>query len=171
MKIEIAALLMVIMLTACTTQRGFPPEHQIVNFDKVDDHLYRGAQPNHNGLEYLASRGIKTVINLRQTMDSLPDEERVAKQLGMTYVNVPLSGTAVPSIARMQEIQALIAASPQPVFVHCQYGCDRTGITVACWRIDHGWTVDQALAEAKKYGISPLLVNFKDFVRRYAHRE
>jgi tyrosine-protein phosphatase SIW14 len=156
-----------LIVTSCTTQRGFPPEHQIVNFDKMSTTLYRGAQPTRNGLEYLASIGVKTVINLRQPGDVFPDEEATVKALGMTYVACPMSGVKAPTLEQMAEILAVIDKATGPVFIHCQYGCDRTGTVVACWRIAHGWSNEKALAEAEKYGISPLLVGLKDFVRHF----
>lgn len=161
------ALVMSILLTSCVSQRGFPPEHQIVNFDHMSAQLYRGAQPNRHGLEYLASLGVKTVVNFRQLDDVFPDEETTVRALGMEYLALPLSGSMTPSAARMNEILAAIEKAPSPVFVHCQYGCDRTGIVVACWRIRHGWTNQKALDEAINYGISPLLVGFKQFVLHF----
>jgi protein-tyrosine phosphatase len=96
-----------------------------------------------------------------------PDEETTVRALGMEYLALPLSGSMTPSAARMNEILAAIEKAPSPVFVHCQYGCDRTGIVVACWRIRHGWTNQKALDEAINYGISPLLVGFKQFVLHF----
>lgn len=158
---------MAIIVTSCATQRGFPPEHQIVNFDKMSTKLYRGAQPTRNGLEQLAALGVKTVINLRQPGDVFPDEEATVKALGMTYLSMPMSGVKAPTLEQMAEILTAIEKAEGPVFVHCQFGCDRTGIVVACWRIAHGWSNEKALAEAETYGISPLLVGFKDFVRHF----
>ena len=64
---------MIIIPTGCTTTRGF--REPIENFDKVDDKLYRGAQPNAVGIEALKARGIDTVINLRDPKDSWSEEE------------------------------------------------------------------------------------------------
>lgn len=36
------------------------------NFQKVDEQVYRGAQPTSSGFKNLADRGIKTVIDLRE---------------------------------------------------------------------------------------------------------
>ena len=35
----------------------------IHNFYKVDEHVYRGAQPTDEGFQYLAKIGVKTVID------------------------------------------------------------------------------------------------------------
>lgn len=158
---------MTLIFTGCVSERGFPPEHQIVNFDKVTTELYRGAQPNFNGFYFLAAQGIKTVVNLRQLDDTFPGEEVKVKALDMDYVQIPLSGTSTLTVAQMNDILKRLEQAKAPVFVHCQFGCDRTGTVVACWRIRHGWTNEKALAEAKAYGLSPLLPGLKHFIKEF----
>ena len=164
-------LALALVFAGCATQRGFPPEHQIVNFDyinPVSPELYRGAQPSQNGLAFLKSVGVSTVVNLRQLDDVFPAEEGVVKELGMAYISAPLSGVRAPAVAEINAILARIEAAPQPVFVHCQYGCDRTGLVIACWRIRHDrWSNDKALLEAEQYGLSPWLPNFKSFIKHF----
>jgi len=155
-------------LTGCVSQRGFPPEHQIVNFDKVDSQIYRGAQPTVNGFEFLRTLGVKSVVSLRLAKDVLPDEKEAVEQLGLTFTNLPMSGMAPPTVAEMNRMLDAIERLPQPVFIHCQFGCDRTGIVVACWRIRQSkWPRAKALREAKAYGISPLLVGMRSFVLNF----
>ena len=63
---------------------------------------------------------------------------------------------------------ALIESSPQPVFLHCEHGADRTGTIVACYRMQHdGWTTDRAVAEARQYGMSVLQFGMKHYLRDY----
>lgn len=152
--------------TGCAT-RGFPPEHQIVNFDRVDAKLYRGAQPNANGIDYLKTLGVTRIINLRMPKDCWPQEAEYAAQQGMEYFNVPMNGVQPPSREEMARLQALIDSAPGKVFVHCQFGCDRTGITVGCYRINHGETPEAAFADAKAHGISALLPNMREFLRQW----
>lgn len=163
----IASLILVLVLSGCMTQRGFPPEHQIVNFDRVDDHTYRGAQPTLNGLQYLHSIGVKSVVCLRMANDVMPAEQDTSEQLGMTFTSLPLSGVSTPTLEEMNRYLDIIESLPGPVFIHCQYGCDRTGTIIACLRIRHGWDNQRALTEAKFYGISPLLPNLQAFILGY----
>jgi protein tyrosine/serine phosphatase len=167
----IAALALALVLSGCMTQRGFPPEHQIVNFDRVDDTLYRGAQPTLSSLDYLKSLGIKSVVNLRMPQDILPGEPAAVSALGMRFVNLPMNGVTAPPPAEMDRMLDVIEALPAPVFIHCQFGCDRTGTVIACWRICHGWQNEAALQEAKNYGISPLLQGMQELIRTYARTD
>jgi protein tyrosine phosphatase (PTP) superfamily phosphohydrolase (DUF442 family) len=148
-------------------ERGFPPEHQIVNFDRVTSDLYRGAQPTIASLDYLKSLGIKSVVCLREPSDILPGEPISVSALGLRFENLPMDGVTAPSEADIDKMLDVIDALPKPVFIHCQFGCDRTGTVIACWRIKHGWDNDAAYREAKQYGISPLLPALHHLIKTY----
>ena len=163
----ISTVALALVLTGCMTQRGFPPEHQIVNFDRVDSRLYRGAQPTVNGIVYLKALGVRSIVNLRLKNDIMPGEQIAAEELGMTFTNLPLNGVSAPTAAQMDQLLSIIEYLPEPVFIHCQYGCDRTGCVIACYRIRSGWSNEQALQEAKSYGISPLLQGMRELIRTY----
>ena len=152
-----------------TAPRGFPARDGIANFDRVNENLYRGAQPNSFGIEALARLGVKTIINLRMAHDVWPAEDAEAKARGITYTNVPLSGLGRPTNEQVAIVLSILENARAPVFVHCKFGCDRTGTIIACYRIKHDrWTSEQALAEAKEYGMSSAEVGMKNFVEGFA---
>ena len=156
-------------LAAPAAQRGLPVQEGILNFGKISDNLYRGAQPDSSGIESLKRLGVKTIISLRKTNDLWKAEESVAKTNGITFVNIPMSGLGRPTPEAVQQILQIISSSPSPVFIHCQHGCDRTGTIIACYRIMHDqWTIDAALREAKLYGMSSLERGMKRFVHDFA---
>jgi len=171
--VAITALSLAVLNAGCATeQRGFPAVNGIANFDRVNSHLYRGAQPNSLAVVGLRHRyGIRTILNLRSTNDELQAETELAKQNGIDYKRVPMSGWAMPSSAQMESALSVINNSPWPVYVHCQYGCDRTGMVVACYRIQHdGWSATAALKEAKIYGMAESEVLMRLFVRNFPRR-
>jgi len=153
--------------TGCATRRGFPAVHGIENFDKVDDKVYRGAQPNAAGIEELSKFGVKTVINLRRLDDVWFEESAECARHGMRCLSFPMSGTAYPHCDQVESVLLAINESSLPVFVHCQYGADRTGTIVACYRIRKGESVEEALNDAKFHGMSPLSVSMKKFIRGF----
>jgi len=103
---------------------GAPAE----NFGKVNDHYYRGGQPDAEGFARLKQLGVRTVIDLRKDSVAAAPEQ-VAEFLKL--VNDPANW---------------------PVYVHCKGGRHRTGALTAAYRITHdGWTADQAWDEMKKY--------------------
>src|SRR5580765_3669972 len=98
----------------------------IENFHQVDEHVYRGAQPSEEGFRYLAKTGVKTVIDLREADGRGRAEEAMVKAVGMTYVNVPMTGLTPPTEREMTQILTILEDQAQgPVFVHCKRGADR----------------------------------------------
>src|SRR5258706_15968861 len=111
---------------------------EIKNFYQVDEHVYRGAQPNDDGFKYLAKIGVKTVIDLREADERSKAEERVVTAAGMKYINVPMTGLTPPREAEIAKILGLLEdGQTGPVFVHCKRGADRTGAVIAAYRIEH----------------------------------
>jgi tyrosine-protein phosphatase SIW14 len=167
-KFTFLAAFLVIFLAGCmTSQRGFPPVAQINNYDMVDAHVTRGAQPNAAGLLALAKAGVTVVINLRQPGDAWVNEADFCKAFNIGYTNFPMSGVSAPTDAEMRAIIKFIKSCTGPVFIHCQYGCDRTGTVVACYLIQEGIDPQVALKDAEFHGMSPLLVCLKHFIAHF----
>ena|SRR5579859_245860 len=166
---ELFALLTVSVVIAISMgraqARGLPAQHSILNYGKVSERLYRGAQPDAEGIKSLKRLGVKMIVNLRMPGDGWNEEAAEAQANGILYTNFPMSGSARPNEEQVRQILALFDNFPDPIFVHCQHGCDRTGTIVACYRIQHDhWSGDLALREARKYGISRLEFRMKRFV-------
>ncbi len=150
-------------------ERGVPPSEGIVNFGKVNDRLYRGAQPDALGISNLKKLGIKTILDLRMTNEVWPVEAAAARANGITYTNLPMKGYGRPTPDQVAQALAIIETLPSPVFVHCRHGCDRTGTIIACYRIRHEqWSAEQALQEAKQYGISIFARGMRNYIRAFA---
>src|SRR5689334_10162882 len=77
--------------------RGVPASEGILNFGKVSETLYRGAQPDEAGLESLHRLGVKTIINLRMADDCWKEESAKAEAHGILYTNVPFRGMGRPT--------------------------------------------------------------------------
>jgi len=139
----------------------------ISNAGKVSDSLFRGAQPHLSDLGELKKLGITTIIDLRRESHALRDEERLrAESLGLHFISIPVGGFSTPTSRQLAEFFSLVReASLQRIFVHCEYGEDRTGVFIASYRIafEH-WTSDQALAEMHAFGFHrhwhPSMVSF-----------
>ena len=151
------------LLSADTSVKGVP------NFHVVNDQLLRGGQPTDTGLRNLAAMGVKTIFDLQEEGERSHDEKRLVKALGMRYVNVPMKGMTTPKEKQISHaLKALNDTSDGPVFVHCKRGADRTGVVIACYRIQHdGWGNQKALSEARNYGMSWYQFPLQRYVKSY----
>lgn len=155
MRLRFALCLLWVAAVCSCGQRGVPPRESIGNFGKVNDFLFRGAQPDEAGIESLKRLGVKLIVNLRMPDDGWKLEEAKAQACGIAYTNMPMGGLGRPNREEVERILALLETAPAPVFVHCQYGCDRTGTIIACYRIRHDqWSGAEALHEARRFGMS-----------------
>jgi tyrosine-protein phosphatase SIW14 len=146
-----------------------PAVSGIRNFDRLDDHVYRGAQPTAEGFQYLAKIGVKTVLDLR---DDGPREQEMVTADGMKYVHIPMTGLTPPTAEETSKILALLNdASSGPVFIHCKRGADRTGAVIAAYRIDHDhWDNARALKEALSHGMRSFQVPRQNYIRKFEPR-
>jgi len=99
---------------------------------------------------------VSLIVDLREPGEGTDFEKNEVAALGMKYVNFPMRPFSAPSQEQMANlISFLLHNDSERIFVHCRRGKDRTGTVVACYRMQHdGWEKQQALSEAKKYGMS-----------------
>ena len=163
-----------LFLTAAIASALFaaPVVEGVGNFQKVDDHVYRGAQPTPEGFSNLNKLGIKVVVDLREPGDRSALENKIVTAAGMKYISVPMYGMATPKSESVQKVLALLEDnSTGPVFVHCKRGADRTGGVIACYRIEHdGWQNAKALLEARSRGMSWFQKAIQSYVLKFQPR-
>ena len=129
------------------------PVQSVPKFGEVTPQLFRGAQPSSEGLEFLAKMGVGIIVNLRP--GEHPDEEAQATRLGMRYVSIPWH-CYHPNDASIAAFLTLLRENPdKKIFVHCELGTDRTGMSVAAYRISaQGWSAEEAMKEMQAFGFS-----------------
>jgi tyrosine-protein phosphatase SIW14 len=139
------------------------------NFQKINDNLYRGGQPNDAGFADLKRLGIMTVIDLRDNDDKASKKRALVEKAGMRFINFPLDNWARPSVSDIEKIlDAVNSPANRPVFIHCKRGSDRTGTVIAVYRMTHdGWNAKRAGDEAEKFGIGWWQFAMRDFINDY----
>jgi protein tyrosine/serine phosphatase len=84
------------------------------------------------------------------------EERRLADERDIELVELPLIGDGTGDVEIYARAVATLIESERagvPTLVHCAAGTQRTGGVVATFRIIHdGWTVEEALSEAERYG-------------------
>lgn len=143
----------------------------VPNFHVVHPFLLRGAAPTPEGMRNLKALGVRTIFDLRAPTHLAKAEHKLAESLGMTYINLPMSAAA-PSAREVHTFLA-DATNPaaQPVFVHCQYGADRTGTLIGIYRERYDrWPFNRTYKEMRRYGFKPFLTELKATVKASAPR-
>jgi protein tyrosine phosphatase (PTP) superfamily phosphohydrolase (DUF442 family) len=163
-------LLVIIALVSGSVFAGSVPG--IKNFDRVDDHVYRGAQPTDDAFHYLAKIGIRTVVDLQEADSRGQAEQKMVTAEGMNYVNVPMTGLTPPTEAEITKLLDILEnSSTGPIFVHCHRGADRTGAVIAAYHIDHDkWDSGRALSDAEAHSMSVFQFPRKTFIRTFSPR-
>jgi protein tyrosine/serine phosphatase len=114
------------------------------NLHRVNDRLFRGAQPTADGMRELERMGVHTVVNLR-TFHSDRDE---LAGTGLRYEHIHMKAWHAEEEDVVRFLKIATDPGSRPVFVHCQHGADRTGLVCAAYRIAvDGWAKDDAIRE------------------------
>ena len=103
-------------------------------FVSVGDDLFIAGQPTEKALRDLKAKGVTTVVNLRMPQEMTRigfDEAALLKELGLTYVHIPLGGTGENpySPEALDRFASTLSAAQGKVLLHC---------TIA-WRASHLW--------------------------------
>jgi tyrosine-protein phosphatase SIW14 len=141
------------------------------NAGKINEHLFRGAQPTASGFAELKKLGVTMVVDLRRgNRDAVNWEREQTEAQGMRFLNIPVGGFSAPSDQQLVEFLSLFRNQPnEKVFVHCYYGDDRTGVFVASYRmVLDKWSASQAIHEMYYFGFNGRWQPFmKKFVRGF----
>jgi len=120
----------------------------VSNLFRVDQKLYRSAQPKPGEFKELYALGIRYSLNLQQYHD---DQDEIGN-LQIEEYRVPIS-VFTPNYDDLVKSVRFILEADAPVLVHCLKGSDRTGVVVAAYRIvGQNWSKHEAIREMKEGG-------------------
>jgi tyrosine-protein phosphatase SIW14 len=144
------------------------------NGGKINDSLFRGAQPRGEGVKELKILGITTIVDLRgEDPATISWERGQAERLGIRFISIPVSGWSPPSNEQVALFLEIFRDHPkEKVFVHCRFGDDRTGVFVATYRMAfNGWPAAQAMNEMYFFGFNGFWhPSMKAFIRDFPAR-
>lgn len=152
------------------TKKDEPKEAQkieldgVPNFYKIDEHIYRCAQPTDKGFQNLEKFGIKTVINLR----NFHSDDDEAKGTKLQLERIRFNTWHIKEEIIINAMLILEDKSRAPVVVHCLHGADRTGLICAMYRMLYqGWSKEEALAEltSDKFGYHAIWANIPKYIK------
>ena len=132
------------------------------NLYQVSPWLYRSEQPSTDLIPALQHHQIQNIINLRARDTDTPQFSQPALNL----VHVPIHTWSISRNDLLHVMKQLqnAQAQHQNVLIHCYHGSDRTGASIAMYRIIfEGWSKEDALAEMKfgGFGFHPIWINIE----------
>ena len=133
------------------------------NWHKIDERVYRSAQPDAYDFKVLEKFGIRTVINLRYHHSDNDEAQGTDIKLYQYRLDAGKIG-----YSDLVEIMKTIKKSEGPVLLHCWHGSDRTGAVSAAYRIAfHGWSKTEAVNEMLHggYGFHEIYDNIPVLIR------
>ncbi|HEV8268772.1 MAG TPA: tyrosine-protein phosphatase [Thermoanaerobaculia bacterium] len=132
------------------------------NLYRVEDDLYRCAQPTPDGFHELSTLGVKTVLDLKGGADEVSGTP-------LKLFHVPMTAFGLRDDRVLEALKIMADPANRPIAVHCQHGADRTGALIALYRmVVQGWSKEDALAEMNDGGFhhSGLFRNLDRYVSR-----
>jgi len=154
------------LLAGCSlshSDRPVDPETGILNFAKISDALWRGGQPTAESFAKLKAMGVRTVVSLR----TFNTDRRLLKGLGLKYLHISFKAWHPETEDILEFLKTVEDPANQPVFVHCKWGTDRSGMMTAAYRIVlEGWSKEQALQEMHAMGFNEGWDSISDYVER-----
>lgn len=118
------------------------------NIHVIDEKYLAGAQPSEKGYQWLKSKGVTTIVNLR-----LPNEheKNLVESLGLEYVHIPWADERAPTMAQIRMMLDTVKNSQGRVFQHCLRGIGRDMTMAGCYKIAvHGESASRFIAEVSK---------------------
>ena len=167
-----------VLIAGCATRPTIPPARSwakpcdtciagVVNFAKVSPRLWRGSQPTEAGFRNLEGAGVKTVLSLRDEHDdfSLLDGTK------LRYLRIPMHAWDPEEVQLVLLLKVLekVLQDPDswPVYVHCAEGRDRTGYTIAAYRmVVENWTANDAIHEMFDFRFNAIWFHNPAFLRQ-----
>jgi protein tyrosine/serine phosphatase len=121
-----------------------------LNLYRLDDKVWRSAQPAPHDLERMARLGLRSIVNLRggRSHGAWQLEKDASERLGLTVVDLVLRSREAPEKAMLLTLPEFFAKLEYPVLAHCKSGADRAGLFAALYLlVVKGADATTALAE------------------------
>jgi protein tyrosine/serine phosphatase len=168
----LAALLVPVLAAAVSAEARRPARRLldargVAYAAEVAPGLYRGGQPSAEGIAWLKSMGVKTVLNLRHYHGD--SEKAAVESVGLRYERIALTSRDEPTPEQVARFLAIVRdPALRPLYVHCEHGVDRTGAMMAVYRMeDEGWSNADAYAEMESFGAHLIFRDLRNFVKAY----
>jgi len=146
----LSIVLLILLIDSCSfIKKGTIHNNQnLENFYKVDNKIYRSAQPDKEEFKKLYKDGIRYTLNLRQFHS---DDDKLS-DIPIKHYHIPIN-TSKMTYKQLVKAVSYLKYTDDKTLVHCLHGSDRTGTVIAGYRIAvQGWSKEKAIDEFKNGG-------------------
>ena len=122
---------------------------EITNFRQYSEHFASSGQPTEEQLETLRDAGFERVVYIAYSDhdNSLPNEDRVVKNLGLEYVHIPIEWTA-PTVDDFNLFAgAMQRAANKKTLLHCQVNYRASAFSFLYRVVHQGVPIAEAKAD------------------------
>lgn len=135
----------------------------VINFAKISDALWRGAQPTAEGFKALEKMGLRTVVSFR----SQHDDFELLQGTRLKYLRIESHAGHPEDEDIVQFLKVIQNPANHPVFIHCAQGRDRTGVNAAAYRmVLQGWSAEEAIQELKAFRFNKIWITVPRYIRK-----
>ena len=129
----------------------------ISNLNHPVEDIYSSAQPPQDAFKGIAESGIQVVVNLRPHSELDWNEQALVESLGMTYINLPVSGADDITNKNAQALETLLAElKGKQVLVHCSSSNRVGALSALSAYTKNGGDINASVEEGKKWGLTRL---------------
>ncbi len=132
------------------------PGTHLVRFQELDEGIYKGSKPKTDAdYEFLQSKGIKYIVELRLFPWLNVGEKRKVKKYGMTLLTGTINASPMtPSEKHINAVLCLLRDKRyHPIYFHCDLGRDRAMLIAGLYEMYYqGKSKEEAYKEMKYYG-------------------
>jgi uncharacterized protein (TIGR01244 family) len=133
---------------------GDKVSERILNYNRATPFVATAGLLYEGGVAEAKALGFAVIVDLRAPEEGIEAERQTAEQVGITYINIPVS-TKLPTDAQVAQLASVIEdAANLPVLVHC-VSANRAGTIWTLYRISKGIDPETAIEEGRTLGMKP----------------
>lgn len=154
-------ILLPFLVLACTAMAPAQVKKSTVpgvtNFAQVETTVACAGATTPASLAAIKSMGFTAVISLRLASEAgaeIEAESAAAKEAGINFFHLPLSGSAPDPAVADQFLKVITAPGNQPAFIHCASGARAAAMWFIKRTLVDKWDNDRAMEEAVDLGLT-----------------
>lgn len=141
----------------------------VANACQALPNIVTGGQPSAEHLKAMKEAGAEILLDIRDPMEKRPfDEAALARQVGLEYINVPVSAATINDATMDRILTVLRNAGEKQIYFHCGSGNRVGAALIPYFMLDQGMDEEDSVEQAMRVGLrSPEMMEWGlEYARR-----